>query len=504
MRSRPKHEPIILMLAFLATGLRLPADTASTTAASTATAAPSSTSAAASPAVPAGPAPWVLGIARFIIASASADGTSSSLQDTIPLLIASDLKSLPSRHTSKDTAAQIASLAELRSRFSLGDDLAKKLDARALGFFDPTLDAGAWRDAISKADQQVSDAEKKLEDEKKPKKTDVPLEPEDLAARLWDGYAKGRLIDAPATGLDQAAKSANVDLLVTGTVAIRDGYATVGVDGYDADLGREVFSWKDFCSVDDPGPLADEFAMRLERWTAGRDFARLDVRLSPASAELVVDGTPFEGNPPILYAYRRKTLHLYASAAGYSPGSMDVALKPGDEKSVDLKLEPLATGSVSLTTSPSEAQISVDSLPFGQSPISIPLDGSRRIVMAQAKGRESQTLVLPASGESDLHIDLRPTDGLGPKGRILAAKDSFYQSLGWFVLSIPVTSLALGVYNGYSQAYVNEYDTTGGDQASLLSAANVSYAFLWAAAAATGVTATFMITHLIKYLASAR
>ncbi len=502
MRSWPKHESMILMLAFLAAGLRLQADTAAT-AATTATAALSSTSAsgstapaASSPAVPAGPAPWLIGIARFVIADD--DGTRSSLQDTIPFLIAADLKSLPSRHISKDAAAQIASLAELRSRFSLGDDLAKKLDTRALGFFDPTLDAGAWRDAISKADQQVTDAEKKLEEERKLKKTNVPEEPDDLVAQLWDGYSKGRLIDAPTAGLDQAAKSANVDLLVTGTVAIRDGYATVGLDGYDADLGREVFSWKDFCSVDDPGPLADEFAKRLERWTAGRNFARLDIRLSPASAELVVDGTPFEGTPPILYAYRRKTLHLYASAAGYSPGSIDVALEPGDEKSVDLKLEPLATGSVSLTTTPGEAQISVDSLPLGQSPITIPLDGSRRIVTAQAKGRESQTLVLPPSGESDLHIDLRPTDGLGPKGRILAAKDSFYQSLGWFVLSIPVTSLSLGVYNGYSEAYSRSGDP------SLLSSGYVSYAFLWAAAAATGVTFTFMITHLIKYLASAR
>ena len=190
MRSRLKHEPMILMLAFLATGLRLPANTASRRGIDGDGRSFLYFPAAASPAVPAGPAPWVLGIARFIIASASADGTSSSLQDTIPLLIASDLKSLPSRHTSKDTAAQIASLAHLRSRFSIGDDLAKKLDARALGFFDPALDAGAWRDAISKADQQVSDAKKKLEDEKTLKKTDLPLEPEDLAARLWDGYAK--------------------------------------------------------------------------------------------------------------------------------------------------------------------------------------------------------------------------------------------------------------------------------------------------------------------------
>ena len=83
---------------------------------------------------------------------------------------------------------------------------------------------------------------------------------------------------------------------MTGTVAIRDGYATVGVDGYDADLGREVFAWKDFCSVDDPVPSpTNSPCVSSDGRRDGISRASMS-GLSPASAELVVDGTPFEGD----------------------------------------------------------------------------------------------------------------------------------------------------------------------------------------------------------------
>jgi hypothetical protein len=444
----------------------------------------------------------VLGIARF--GPEKSGDQPSALQDTLPRLIASNLKSLPIRRTPAETAVEIAALASLRSHFSAGADLASKLDARAVPFFDSSLDADARKDKIAQADNLVAAAVKKLNDADIVKESDTCSSTE-LATKFWEGYAKGQLIDTPSSGLGQAARAAKVDLLVTGTVAIQSGYAIVLMNGFDAALNREVFSWKSFCSVDDPSPLAKDLAARLERWVAGRDFARLDLNLGPAFAELNVNGKPYENDSPVIYVYRDESVRLEVSASGYSPRITTIDLTLGDRKSLDLELEPLVTGHATLSTDPQDAAISLDSVPIGKSPVSITLDGSRGIAAASAEGREPQTLVLPSSGESEMSLSLPISDGLGPNGRIKAAKDTFLQSLGWFVVSVPVTALTWGVYNGYSEAYLRSIPPlalTGNP--SLYASSNASYVALWTAAAAAGTTATILIIRLVKYLAATR
>jgi hypothetical protein len=318
-----------------------------------------------------------------------------------------------------------------------------------------------------------------------------------LAARLWSGNARGLLIDPPTNDLAKAAKASSVDLLVTGSVAIESGYARVLVRGFDASLGREVFAWKSYCSVDDPEPLALDMARRLERWTAGRDFARLELRPVPATAELRINGELIPGDSRIAYLYRAGPVVVSAIASGYAPYSTSVDLALGEEKAQDIELQPLATGSVSLSTDPSGASISLDSVPLGRSPLSIGLDGSRAIVSATAEGRESQTIVLPASGDANIDLSLPPSDGLGPSGRISAAKDRYYSSLGWFVLSIPVTALSYGAFYGYDEAYARS------GASSLYDARNTAVTVVAVAGTATAVTAVFMIIRLIKYLGTA-
>ncbi len=499
MLSFSRRASSILAIAFLASSSVLSADSPPATPAAPATAAAAPSTPPVAP-TPSGPLPWVIGISRF--AAENADARHSTLQETIPLLIISDLPSLPTRRTPDDVAEEIAALVSLRSRFSLGSDLATKLDARAGRFFDPILDVDAWNDGIFTADKQVSAAKDKL----KVAVADagvVSSTPADRPVQLWDGHEKGQLIDLPSKGLSQAAKAAKVDLLVTGTVSIDNGYATIQIRGFDSALDREVFSWKGYCAIDDPGPLAADIADRLERWAAGRDFSRLTVNLSPPSAELSVDGEQVSGGSLVIYSYITRKAHLYASAAGYSDRTADIDLALGDRKTVDMKLDPLATGTVDLSISPAGTAVNLDSVPLGNSPLSITLDGSRRIVTAQSKGMESQTVVLPPSGDSELNITLLPSDGLGPKGRILAAKDEFYQSFGWFVLSIPVTALTWGIYNGYTEAYNRSLLTQGISNPTLYGYSATAQDALIAAGVATGVTLTFVIIRLIKYLKSA-
>ena len=415
------HRPIISVLTFIVVvGLHLTGQVAVS----------SSTQAAATI--------WTLGIARFV--QATVGESSSVLQETLPRLIAADLKTLPVRHTPDATAAEIAKLSILRAHFSAGVDLATKLDARSARFFEPSLDQYSKKDSIVLADKQIASSSQKLA-ELDWATTDSSIMPIDRVAKLWDGNANGQLIDTTVSGLSSAAKAAGVDLLVTGSIARQSGYAIVVVRGFDAILERDVFVWKTFCSVDDPAPLAEDIARRLELWVAGRAFARIELHLNPSSSDLRVNGELFSGKSLVIYAYENGRVNLEMTASGFATRNINVDLVLGDRKSIDIVLEPLATGIVHLTTDPPDAAINLDSVPMGRSPISIKLDGGRGIANATAQDHESQNIVLPSSGESDLNINLLPSDGLGPSGRIVAAKDLFYQSLGWFVLTSEIFTI---------------------------------------------------------------
>jgi hypothetical protein len=474
------------------------AATAAPTAAATAPAAPA-TAAATPPALQAAPVPkapglWILGLARF--SAAESEVKETILLSTLPRLIAAKLQSLPSRRTPEAEATEAGILSALRARFAAGTELATKLDARDLGFLDPTLYGEARKVGIATAEKGVLDSAKRLDaalKEAEPSKA----APVDLAAKLWEGHAKGQLVDLPSPDLPKAAKAAGVDLLVTGSVALDSGYAIVVVRGFDASLGREVFSWKSFCAVDDPEPLAMDMAIRLERWSAGRDFARLELRPDPPTAELRVNGELLSGSSRVAYVYREGPVDIVASASGYAPRVARVDLALGERKSLELKLEPLATGVLSLSTDPSGASVSLDSLPLGKSPLSIDLDGSRAIVSAAAEGRETQTVVLPASGDSSMELKLLPSDGIGPSGRISAAKDNFYSALGLFVLCVPATALTIGVYHGYDEAYLRSGSPT------MLSSRGDAAIALAVAGTATATSAVFMIIRLVKYLKTA-
>lgn len=486
---------IVLAALMMASTLGLPvgAETAQSTA---------GTNSAATNASAATTTAWVLGISRF-----SSSDPSSKLADSLPRLIAAKLKSLPSRVAPEAEAAEAAALIDLRARFSAGADLASKLDARAASFLDPAADENAREQAIMSADKQIADSVKKLETATEPKSEDSAPKPGAAelqakpvvgrTAKLWDGHAKEQLIDTPDSDLAKAAKAAGVDFLVTGSLTFQSGYAKLILRGYDVSLGREVFAWKSFVSADDPEPLASEMAIKLERWVAGRDYARLAIEASPSSAEVRVEDHLLSGNPRVAYSFSDGPLHLEISAPGFATLTTSVDMALGERKSIEMSLRRIEGGTVSLETNPPGAAVSLDSVPIGKAPLSIDLDGSRGIVAARAEGMETQTLVLPASGDSSLNIDLLPSDGLGPSGRIKIAKDDFLKSLGWFILSLPVTTLSSAVFTDYNNAYA----LSGSE--SIYNARTISFGVLGAAIVATGVSATFMIIRLVHYLAVA-
>lgn len=443
-----------------------------------------------------------LGIARFAVSGDDEKKASQSIAEVIPRLMLDRLASLPPRAAPPEEAKESASLTELRALFSAGSDLATKLDARSVAFFDPATAPEARKSALDKADKAVAESKKKLDAAASPAPAPAPgpgaARPPAPATPvlLWAGHAKGDLVDSKA-GAAAAAKSSGAGLLVTGAIELRSGYATVTITGYDRSLDRNTFEWKDACSVEDPAPLAEEAAVRIERWVAGRDFARLELRVSPASARVSVDGRECDRDRAV-YVFKPGESLIEAEAIGFLPYRGAVALAPGDRRTLDIALSPLSLGSALVVVDPPGATVRVDSVPVGEAPMSVALDGSRAIVAASAEGRESASVVLPASGDSTVELTLPVADELGPAGRVEDARNDFFGALGWLVGSIPVTALSVGAYNMYTEAEARSpYQSTS-------DARIASGTALAVASAGTAVAAVNMIIHLVKYLRATR
>lgn len=410
----------------------------------------------------------------------------------IPRLIGAELVVLPPRLAPESESREASTLKEERARFAKGEELATLLDERAARFLDPALDPAARGAGIASADAKVHESSRALEPAAaKGGSPEASAPPRPVSARLWDGNGRGELleaVDSPAS----AAKAKSLDLFVYGDVSMVSGYALVRVEGYDASLQRTAFSWKAFCSPDDPAPLAKDFAARIERWVAGRDFARLDLDVQPRSARVYVDGESLSSEGRSIYRFEPGPVRVEAEAPGYDASSTVAELVLGERRSLSVSLAPAVVGSATITVDAPDATVLVDSVPAGGSPVTLPLSGRREIVTAYAPGRERATVVLPASGQAAVSIDLSlDEDGAG---RLSEAKDDFFKALGWFFVSLPVSSLAVGIDSINEEAAARTYDS------GLISASSVSDAAKNISIAGSAVLAINAIVRLYRYL----
>jgi hypothetical protein len=449
---------------------------------------------------------WVLGIARFSGEDLPLEAI--PLADVVPRLMAAGLVALPPRFRPEAEAREALAMDAERQRFASGAELANLLDERANSFLDPSLSPPARKTEIASADKKVLEASRKLEgllpkEEANPAAPQPPgaalggKKPEPQKPALWEGNGRGELIEAvelPAS----TAKAKNLDFLVYGSVSMVSEYALVRVFGYDSSLGKIVFTWKGFCAPDDPAPLALDFAHRVERWVAGRDFARLDIAVEPRSARVCVDGQLLSGDKLVVYRFEPGPVLVEAAAVGYSAASTHEELALGERRSVSVSLSPAMFGSADIRADPPDATILVDSVPAGSSPLELPLSGRREIVTAYAPGRERETVVLPASGNVAVDLDLKIDDGLGPSGRISAAKDDFFKALGWAFLSLPVSSLAVGINSISAEAATRTADP------GLVSAYSASQIARGAAIATTAALTINAVIRLVRYLKMVR
>jgi len=265
----------------------------------------------------------------------------------------------------------------------------------------------------------------------------VVVVPDTKPIAFKEGREPGLLLPAPFGSQGEAAVREDVDLLVGGSVREASGYFLVEVWAWDTAGESTVFVWRDAAIRGELYERVAEAGRGLAGVLLGRPWASLALTVQPPGASVEVDGQPpgtgrsgFDDLEPGSHDVR-------VSAPGHREELRSVELAAGTETSLSVTLEALDLGAIAVASDPPGADAWLDAVWQGRTPLDIPRPGERaRLVVSLPDGPEAALTVGPFS-PAELSISLSEA-ALRSSADQAAARDRFYGSFGWFVLSLPV------------------------------------------------------------------
>jgi hypothetical protein len=442
-------------------------------------------------------ATWTVGITAF--RGEGLDPADAWLAWSVPLLLRDQLAGLDTHTLDADGRAALARAAIARDRQTLLaslDGLRNARDAAAFGETRPAapgspaapdalseaMDRLAWLDGLDASAVEVPDVK--------------PLS-------IKDGEGPGLLLATPFGSRGEACSREDVDLLIGGSVREEFGYFLVDVWAWDAARGEAVFTWRDAATRGELYERVAEAGRGLTGVLLGRPWASLVVTVQPPQASLLVDGespgtgrSRFDDLAPGAHELRVK-------APGYRDEARTVELAAGTETSLALALETMNLGTIAVASDPSGADALLDAVWQGRTPLDIPRPGERaRLVVSLPDGPEVALTVGPTS-PGQLSISLAH-DVVRPEAERAAARDRFYGSFGWLVLSLPVP---LYTYSWAVDWAAEARALTGaGDTAGAARAADFSYGFYYAYLGGLGISvalAGWTVYNIVRYVRAA-
>jgi hypothetical protein len=317
------------------------------------------------------------------------------------------------------------------------------------------------------------------------------------------GTEEGKLLDAPVVPEPVYCDRQGLDLLVGGSLEEMQGYLLVNVWAFDAALGRRVFSSRNVAMRDELYASISALGRELASTILGRAWSLVAFAPDPPEAALYVDGSLVAlGSSPALYLVPGQH-EIRISAPGYRDIVRTVSLDPSAESRIDDGLDKEIQGSITVTTDPVGADLYVDSIWQGTTPLLLDIPAERSRAVASLEGYYPSSFLVYPDSASLLTVPLR-TD-VGSRDAVEKKKrDDFYASLGWFAASIPLPLFSYSLVTDLSTRSA-EYAAAGDDQAATnaLTASKVFSAAYWGGIAVAAGVFAWMVTRIIDYLTAA-
>jgi hypothetical protein len=434
---------------------------------------------------------WTVAFCLFDTRALSTE--ESYLASSVPLLLKDGVSALHTHTLSEEEKLALRKSIIAAAVRGLYQSAAQLRDERDGYLFSASMDSQAFADAEKKL-QSVLDRVNRLLalDAREVKVAD------EKPVQIKEGTGVGKLFDAPVYSIHQYAMEQDVDLLVGGTLSAVQGYVVIDLWAYRPVGEESVYVFHDAAQQEN---IYDSLAGALKGLVGailGRQWASLTVIPDPAQSVISIDGKSL-GAGRVQSAYVDPgTREIKVSAPGCKESVSEVTLSPLEEKTVSIVLERESRQTISLASQPPGADVYLNSIWMGKTPLSFETPPERSRVQLDLEGFYDLPFSTGPSSPPQITMILKPD--VGSRDDIQAkARDNFYLSFAFFALSIPIPFLCSSIANDYSLLYARA--PSGSSEQSR--AQDSYYGWVYAGYAGVGLSVSFftwMVVNLINYI----
>ena len=223
------------------------------------------------------------------------------------------------------------------------------------------------------------------------------------------GAEQRDLLPAPRYSPLQAAREADLDLMVTGRLEQVEGVLFVELQAIRPVLGGSAETYRDALRRERLAEAVAALQQQLAGLLVGEPWGTITVVPSPADSAVYVDGE-FAGNGRVELPYR--TLGRYTvrvAARGHEPVQQPVTLA-GSGTVLSVTLAPLPTRRIAVASTPAGASLYLDSQWLGVTPLHIAAPRQPARLLLRLDGYHDAALVLGDGADGTVHGDAMRDD----------------------------------------------------------------------------------------------
>jgi hypothetical protein len=374
---------------------------------------------------------------------------------TFSLLLYEEIRSLEERELSLVEQEAFLELRREQALVDAGAELRAAVSARDDLLFAPNSGRPGRRpdpERLAPLEERLTEARRtfSLLSEYVPEANERIRRPITFLPGLEDGTllppARFAGTDEPVRADLETLTAANeVDLLLFGRAEEQAGYVIVDLYAYHRALDESVLLSSTIRLAEevglDAGPVAEEIAAAL----LGREWATLELVADHSDAAIRINGALAGLGSAVLRFTDPGRYDVTATLAGYAPVERMVELATGERLSIQLSFVERAGNRVTLRSSPPGADVYIESTWVGRTPIVYEFPGGSSVVQMRREGFLPSRFVVdettpPIVSRALLNARIDWTEELREQ------RNEFYDALGYFVLSVPVTMILWGGY----------------------------------------------------------
>lgn len=367
---------------------------------------------------------------------------------TFPRLLYEELRTSKSRLLSRVELNAYLSQRIADARESAGRRLTAAVDARDLLLFRPEVTA----EQRERAQHEVLQARAEFQalEDANISATEGQERPVAFLSEVESGrllppiqFAQGRV--PVSSAVHATAEESDLDYLIFGLAEEQAGYTIVDIYGYHRFLESVELLTRTTRLSEEVGEDAPAVADEMASLLLGREWATLLVVSERPDAAIRVNGELVGfGRAEVRYA-KPGEYSVSARVAGFERVTEQIALSSGERTVVTLEFLRSEGQRTTLRSSPTGADVYVDSLWVGRTPLVYPFPSGSSVVHIRSAGYLESRFMVDAESPPVISRALL-TEQIDWTVELREQRDEFYRALGYFVLSVPVTVLLWGGY----------------------------------------------------------